>query len=1544
MRVGLLSVIVAAAAASAACHRENLVDPSVAQVEPLRAGVAVTHGGSESVTHARRLTTGDAVRTDANGRASLALDAGARYDLDHATTVHVTSARSATLDEGRLWIAAPAQAARADETLLSAASLTLHLRGSRASIERHGPNATVTVLGGEVAYEGEHQRGAIRAGESMRLTNGAITVAHDDVFDDWTGGLADEAGAGSGEAAGLGAVAARRPDETGSPRWPMVMQRLDAHVVVRGDLAITTIDQTFFNPSATTVEGLYTFTAPAGAVLESFAVDRRGRTIEGIPRERQQAAAQYQAQVYEGSTHDPALLEWDAPGQYHARLYPIPAGANRRVRVRYTQWLAPDAHGHRVYRLPLASLETRIGELRADIDLDDADVNTVRTVAGARLDDHHVYISQSDVLPRADLVVEMHGAAPAAASAVTARSSGDDRTNLLRVAIPAPVEAAQEMRDEGVDLVVLVDHSAGTDAVARRLEQAFVEALVRQLDARDHVLVLAGDVATRPLGSPAAELQSATPDVRRALIDALSHDDFGGATDLSAMIAAAHRALRPDRNGAIVYVGDGEATVGERDLAALRQMISRLSPRPRFYAVGVGEEPRLDLLSGLAAPSGLAVRVARRADVARTALDLVAHASRPLVRNVRVELGPDVQNVYPAEPIDVPAGEPMVVTGRVVGNVPRSVTVHGMWNGREITRTITLDPQTIDDDGDLRARWATMRLEHLLARGESRPVIVELGMRFHLVTPFTSFYVPSEDEVVSMEEREREARSRGERVASLNDLSVFDLLPLVGCSRRASSPEPMPTAAATPAAQSTADNQQEGGRGTRHAGPEGRMGSRDAPATSARYATSGNEQSQSHLARQAERNSVAQRGIFAALGAPGGGEAGNAQGVTSPFGGVTADGTENAPVAAAAPPPPDEIDGTLDESVRRAAAADRGLGTIGHGSRAGSGSGYEIGAGRNMRERAARSPLVRAAPPSVAGLLSPEVIRRVVSRNLAQVAHCHEQGLAANPNSQGRVVVRFVIGGDGSVMGSNVAESSIPVASEASCIANAVRRWQFPSPEGGGLVTVNYPFDLVAPEGWTPPPNANGAASVAAHAPAPAPIVTASRCSDAAVASLDERIALWRERLAGHAAPSEVAEIYRTAKQSCELPAQADRAALLRLMLGAVGALDGQIALYRALDHDGAARSWLRANILRMLARTGELAQAESLGLGRLNPSEMAAALANATTLEARLALLRELSRRYPDDNDLAMRLLDTAIDARAADDVRAVARRLRSDAQSDARVRTAVGEALLSIGDEAEARRAFSEIVEFAPDDPLARRRLGDIALSHRWADEAYRQFQVLAEVEHDAPDVLLREAMAARMAGRLDEAIRLAERVAQMSSGGGAGASIPDTAAAWIGLELALAASAPGAASDRVEALRARWRRSAAARGAGAMRVVLRWSHPDDGAELWLTLPGEVARRSDSLAGAVFFESTAFADVPQGLQLEVRRPEGTRARGEAELIVLWNEGSAAERVVRMPITLDADHAVQRFGVAASDVAPIPVPATPGPVAMAERTLGGAR
>ncbi|MFO0652554.1 MAG: AgmX/PglI C-terminal domain-containing protein [Polyangiales bacterium] len=270
------------------------------------------------------------------------------------------------------------------------------------------------------------------------------------------------------------------------------------------------------------------------------------------------------------------------------------------------------------------------------------------------------------------------------------------------------------------------------------------------------------------------------------------------------------------------------------------------------------------------------------------------------------------------------------------------------------------------------------------------------------------------------------------------------------------------------------DDQQEGGTGTRHAGAEGKMGRRDAPTRSARYAIKNNNEPP-HLSRQQAREQVQNRGIFAALGALGGGASGGASGIVSPFGGMTESGVDNQ--NANGNMTGDAVGDAFGYGGLGATGTGWGgggtgegtigmgnIGTMGHGSGTGSGQGYGAGAGRGLRGRGTSGPTVRAAPPEISGLLSPEAIRRVVLRNLGQVNHCHEQGLATNPNAAGRVTVRFVIGGSGSVMGSGVAGSTYPIQSVGDCIANAVRRWQFPAPEGGGVVTVNYPFNLQPPD------------------------------------------------------------------------------------------------------------------------------------------------------------------------------------------------------------------------------------------------------------------------------------------------------------------------------------------------------------------------------------------------------------------------------------------------------------------------------------------------
>lgn len=102
---------------------------------------------------------------------------------------------------------------------------------------------------------------------------------------------------------------------------------------------------------------------------------------------------------------------------------------------------------------------------------------------------------------------------------------------------------------------------------------------------------------------------------------------------------------------------------------------------------------------------------------------------------------------------------------------------------------------------------------------------------------------------------------------------------------------------------------------------------------------------------------------------------------------------------------------------------------------------------------------VRMAKETIlSGRLPPDVIQRIVRQNFGRFRNCYEIGLRSNPNLEGRVVARFVIGRDGAV--SNVsAGGDLPDAQVRSCVASAFYGLSFPTPENG-IVTVSYPIVL----------------------------------------------------------------------------------------------------------------------------------------------------------------------------------------------------------------------------------------------------------------------------------------------------------------------------------------------------------------------------------------------------------------------------------------------------------------------------------------------------
>jgi TonB family protein len=140
------------------------------------------------------------------------------------------------------------------------------------------------------------------------------------------------------------------------------------------------------------------------------------------------------------------------------------------------------------------------------------------------------------------------------------------------------------------------------------------------------------------------------------------------------------------------------------------------------------------------------------------------------------------------------------------------------------------------------------------------------------------------------------------------------------------------------------------------------------------------------------------------------------------------------------------------------------LGTVGvFGRGSGSGPGYGTGVGAlHARKAIVPDPVIGKA--DVQGTLDKEIIRRVVRRHLNEVKYCYQQALSRRPTLEGRLVTQFTIAPTGHVLAAFVQSSTLRAVEVEACVVNAVKRWEFPEPNHGGLAMVSYPFTF-APAG-----------------------------------------------------------------------------------------------------------------------------------------------------------------------------------------------------------------------------------------------------------------------------------------------------------------------------------------------------------------------------------------------------------------------------------------------------------------------------------------------
>lgn len=259
-----------------------------------------------------------------------------------------------------------------------------------------------------------------------------------------------------------------------------------------------------------------------------------------------------------------------------------------------------------------------------------------------------------------------------------------------------------------------------------------------------------------------------------------------------------------------------------------------------------------------------------------------------------------------------------------------------------------------------------------------------------------------------------------------------------------------------------ADKTPQSSRGQAHKGPSGKMGSESAPKVTRAYQVKGpKDNPDPKISRKLAEEAATKIGIIGALSGPRSAALASVLSSESGLGRDAADALGNLVAVEAGDAYGANGMGFVGSRVGGGGTGD---GTIGLGRLPGLGHGpgdrdYGRGVGPKLTRHTIEGPVVDVGPPRIIGSLDKELIRRVIRSHMNQVKFCYESELTRNQKLEGRVQVQFIIGTTGSVMNSIVQSSTLGSVPTESCIANAVRRWEFPKPQNG-IVSVSYPFVL----------------------------------------------------------------------------------------------------------------------------------------------------------------------------------------------------------------------------------------------------------------------------------------------------------------------------------------------------------------------------------------------------------------------------------------------------------------------------------------------------
>ncbi|MBA3440994.1 MAG: VWA domain-containing protein, partial [Pyrinomonadaceae bacterium] len=482
------------------------------------------------------------------------------------------------------------------------------------------------------------------------------------------------------------------------------------------------------------------------------------RRLSGEVRSREEARRIYDEIVRR--QRDPGLLEYVGKDLFQASIFPIPPRSDKKLELTYTQVLRAES-GTVAYRYPLGTGRNLqpIGRVSGRIEIDSREplrniYSPSHAIETARKDGerraHISFENEREREPQDFRLFYSLSREDFGLSLVTHREPGKAGFYLLMIS-PRNDWATEQYAAK--DVVFVLDTS-GSMADEGKMEKARAALLsgVRNLRASDrfNIVSFAGEEHLMASGMITADDagRARGADFVRGL------RPVGGTNINDALVAALRLFDQQMRPKLLVFMTDGLPTVGETNINRIIENARAAgTPGVRLFTFGVGYDVNTSLLDKLAAEnSGVADYIEPKEDLEVKVSNFFTKVNHPVLTDLKLDMGGvETDLIYPRNLPDLFRGSQLTLIGRYrnagdMRNVRLRLTGRVGGNARTFAYDDLQFPLTKNDHEFLPRLWATRRvgwlMEQIRTNGEQRELrdeIVDLGTRYGIVTPYTSY-------------------------------------------------------------------------------------------------------------------------------------------------------------------------------------------------------------------------------------------------------------------------------------------------------------------------------------------------------------------------------------------------------------------------------------------------------------------------------------------------------------------------------------------------------------------------------------------------------------------------------------------------------------------------------------------------------------------------------------------------------------------------------------------------------------------------------------